>query len=119
MLQLYHPDEIWGYFRIPIIAIGLISMWTVYDRIVPEVFSLTNYKWLMISCSYTFFIYLYHEPTLNIVRKILVIPFHHSSFGFALSYLLSPWIFATLWILVGLSIKKLIPRIYGVCVGGR
>lgn len=94
-------------------------MWTVYDRVVPGAFELREHKWLLTACSYTFFIYLFHEPTLNIVRKVLVIPFHHSSFGFAFSYMLSPWFFAAMWILVGVVVQRFVPRVYGVCVGGR
>ena len=66
----------------------------------------------MKACGFTFFIYLFHEPTLNIIRKILIIPFHHSSFGFAFSYLASPWIFAVIWIIIGIGFKRIMPHIY-------
>lgn len=119
VFEMLYPSELWKYVKIPIIIIGVTSMWIVYDKICPKTFDIREHKILMTSCGFTFFIYLFHEPTLNIVRKIIVIPFHRSSFGFALSYLLSPWIFAVIWILVGMAFKRITPRVYGVCMGGR
>ena len=66
-----------------------------------------------------FALYLFHEPTLNIVRKLIALPFHHSSFGYAVSYLASPWVFAMVWIIVGMAFKRALPKVYGICVGGR
>lgn len=42
-----------------------------------------------------------------------------SSFAFAVNYLVSPWLNAALFILIGLALKRYLPRVYGVCVGGR
>ena len=69
--------------------------------------------------SFTFFIYLFHEPTLNIVRKLLIFPLGTSSLGFAINYLISPWVFAMLFIGLGWLLRKYMPKVYGVCVGGR
>lgn len=99
--------------------LGVTSIWTIYDKICPQAFNLQHNPILMNSCGYTFFIYLFHEPTLNIVRKILVMPFNHNSFGFALSYLASPWIFAMIWIIVGMAFRKAMPPVYNICTGGR
>ena len=108
-----------GVFKTLTTACGLIALWKLYDSVIPSSFVLKEHKWLSLACSYTFFIYLYHEPTLNIVRKLLVVPFGHNSFGFATSYLLSPWIFTAIWIGVGVCFKFLIPKVYCICVGGR
>ena len=121
VVELGIPD--WGghflKLKIPIILVGLISVWLWYDRLVPESFELKNHRFLSTACGFTFFIYLYHEPTINIVRKLLVIPFGHNSFSFAFSYLLSPWLFAVLFILVGMLLKRYVSPLYGVLVGGR
>lgn len=119
VIEIMFPSDYWNYGRMVIITLGVTSMWTAYDRLVPSTFILRDLPWLSIACAYTFFIYLYHEPTLNIVRKILVIPFDHTSFGFAFSYLASPWIFAAIWICVGIVFRRYLPRVYGVCMGGR
>lgn len=91
----------------------------LYDRIVRKDFRLKDASLLNMACGFTFFIYLYHEPTLNVVRKILVIPLGHSPVSFALSYLLSPWIYAAIAIVVGKCFKALLPKVYGVMMGGR
>lgn len=119
VFEMFFQGSIWEYLRIPIILLGILSFWTLYDKLVPATFELSKHKHWMILCSFTFFIYLYHEPTLNVVRKLLVVPFPHSSFGFAFSYLASPWLFALIWVGVGIVFKRHFPRIYEICMGGR
>lgn len=108
-----------SYLKLPITFIGVVAMWSMYDFLVDKSFVLKNHYIFSTACSFTFFIYLFHEPTLNIVRKLLILVLGRSSFGFALNYMLSPWIFAILFILLGLFFRKYIPRLYSICVGGR
>lgn len=117
--ELIFSELPWKQVRIPIIALGIISIWNLYDRLVPISFELKKFKWLYLGCQFTFFIYLFHEPTLNIIRKLLILPLGRSSFGFAVNYLISPWIFAIMFIFIGYYFKKYLPRIYSICVGGR
>ena len=79
---------------------------------------LFRFVFLFIS-GFTFFVYLYHEPTINIVRKLLAIPFGQTSFSFAFSYLISPWIFIAIAIMTGYVLKKHFPTFYSIIVGGR
>ena len=121
IMELTFPE--WGgqflVFRIPIILVGVVCMWLWYDKLIPENFDFSKYGWVKTICGFTFFIYLYHEPTINIVRKILVIPFGHNSLNFAFCYLISPWAFILLFIPIGILMKKYIPSLYGPLVGGR
>ena len=121
IIKQIFPD--WGgYFcviQIPIILLGVISIWLWYDKFVSKSFELKSHPVLSTACGFTFFIYLFHEPTLNIVRKLMVIPFGHTSFSFALSYLISPWIFIILFIPIGVLLKKYVSSLYSVLVGGR
>ena len=121
VVELGFPE--WGghflILKIPIILLGLISIWLWYDRLVPESFELRNHKILSTACGFTFFIYLYHEPTINIVRKLLVIPFGHNSFSFAFSYLISPWLFAFIFVFIGMVLKNYVRKPYSIIVGGR
>ena len=80
-------------FTILTTACGLVALWKCYDLVVSSSFILKEHKWLLLACNYTFFIYLYHEPTLNIVTII--------------------------WVGVGVCLKRMIPKVYGICVGGR
>lgn len=118
-LELLFHYEFWTYLRIPIILTGIVSMWNLYDRLAGEGFDLNRHWWLSLACQFTFFVYLFHEPTLNIIRKLLLVPFGHTSFGFALDYLLSPWVFVVMFVALGYCMRKYLPTLYGICVGGR
>lgn len=118
--QLFLPDAVnWEYIKIPIILLGIIALWRSYDMIMGKGFELNNHRWLATACQFTFFIYLFHEPTLNIVRKLIVVVLGKNEFGYLTSYLVSPWIFAVCAVFAGLLFRKYLPRVYNVCTGGR
>ena len=117
--ELAIPWAGWAHLQVLSSAIGLTALWTLYDKLVPATFQLDQHPWLKTACNFTFFIYLFHEPLLHIVRKLLVLPLGHTSLSFALSYLLSPWLFAALWICVGLAFRRCLPRVYKVLTGSR
>lgn len=118
--QLFLPDAVnWEYIKIPIILLGIIALWRAYDMIMGKGFELNNHRWLAIACQFTFFIYLFHEPTLNIVRKLIVVVLGKNEFGYLTSYLISPWIFTVCAVFAGLLFRKYLPRVYNVCTGGR
>lgn len=120
IIQLFFPDIInWSLLRIPIILLGIIGAWGLYDVVLGKDFSLSRHQWLGIACQFTFFIYLFHEPTLNIVRKLIVVVLGKNEFGYMASYLISPWIFTVCAVFVGLLFRKYLPRVYDVCTGGR
>ncbi len=118
--QLLTPElALWKPARIPIILLGVSAIWLAYDALVPAGFSLRRHAWLDAACNFTFFVYLFHEPALNVVRKLLVVATGKNSPGYLLSYLLSPWLFMVLATVAGIYLKKLAPRLYAVAVGGR
>ena len=102
-----------------IILLGISSIWLTYDILVKNSFNVSNYKWLEIACSFTFFIYLFHEPTLNIVRKVIVAVLGKNSMGYLISYLISPLLFVLIAVLIGLVFRNKAPKIYSNLVGGR
>lgn len=120
IVQLLSPDMLeWNLLRIPIIMLGIIGIWGLYDAFVEKKLCLSHHKWLGIACQFTFFIYLFHEPTLNIVRKLIVVMLSKNELGYLTSYLLSPWIFTVCAVFAGLLFRKYLPRVYDVCTGGR
>lgn len=120
ILQMASFDwQYWQYLRIPLELLGVCALWMIYEKCVSSHFNLVGHRLLTSLCSFTFFIYLFHEPTLNIVRKVLAAVVGENSIGFAVSYVLSPWIFAGLWVAVGYVMKRYVPRFYGLCSGGR
>lgn len=117
--EMCWSPEWMSYLNVLSISIGILAVWSVYDLVLKGNFVLRNHRWLAMASSFTFFIYLFHEPTLNIVRKLLIFPLGTSSLGFAVNYLISPWVFALLFIGLGWLLRKYMPKVYGVCVGGR
>ena len=117
--ELLFPHEYWKHFTSPIILLGILSIWNLFDRLAKENFSLKQHRLLSLSCQFTFFIYLYHEPFINVIRKLLAFILGRNSFAFASSYLTSPWFVIVIGILVGYAFKKSSPKIYSILTGGR
>lgn len=107
------------YSDIPVKLVGVVALWNLYDTVLGKQFVLRPNSWFGTACRYTFFIYLFHEPTLNIVRKLLVLPFGYNSLGLTFSYLISPLLFTVLFIPLGQLLRKTMPRFYSVCTGNR
>lgn len=119
-LELLSPElSLWGYLRMPIVLCGLAFLWVAYDFIAGHKFALASHPSIAAACGFTFFIYLFHEPTLNIIRKLFVAAVGRTSWGYMASYLLSPWLFAAFAIVAGLLLRRYAPRFYSVLVGGR
>ena len=120
IVELVFPDIVdWSLLRIPIILFGILGAWGLYDVVIRKEFSLSQHRWLATACHFTFFIYLFHEPTLNIVRKLIVVIIGRNDVGYLVSYLLSPWIFIIVSIPVAAFLKRHFVSIYKVCVGYR
>ena len=118
LLQMVFPHENWRYFEIPIIALGLLSLWLVYDKLIPESFSLASHKKLDRLCESTFFIYLYHLPLLLIVGKSIMLVYR-SELTCIFAYLVSPWITILCLLAIALLLHRYLPKFYSVLVGGR
>ena len=120
IVQQFRSDMIdWELVKIPIIILGLISVWGLYDMVLGKDFKLSEHRRLATACQFTFFIYLFHEPTLNIVRKLIVVVLGKNEYGYLISYLISPWIFTICFVFIGLQFRKYLPKVYYVCTGGR
>lgn len=120
IVQLFRPDMIdWELVKIPIIILGLASIWGLYDLVLGKDIKLSEHSWLATACQFTFFIYLFHEPTLNIVRKLIIVVLGKNEYGYLVSYLISPWIFTICFVIIGLQFRKYLPKVYHVCTGGR
>lgn len=120
VLQLTYSEWIfWTYLKLPIILFGIVSIWLLYDVVFAKDFLLKNFEWLEKVCSFTFFIYLFHEPSLNVVRKLIVFFLGKEELGYLTSYLISPWVFISIAVLIGTVLKKHFSKPYEIAVGGR
>ncbi|MDR2408799.1 MAG: acyltransferase [Bacteroidales bacterium] len=120
LLQLFYSKLIiWDYIKIPVILLGVSAIWFLYNIVVSPTFRLQNHSWLAKSCIFTFFIYLFHEPTINIVRKLIVFFLGKNETGYLVSYLVSPWIFMIVAVIIGSILKKYVSKLYNIATGGR
>jgi hypothetical protein len=99
--------------------VGVFAIWLMYDVITEKIHISHPAFFIYKVCSFTFLIYLFHEPTLNIVRKLIVAVAGKIPSGYLISYLVSPFIFMAVAVVVGMFLKKYTPKIYGILTGGR
>ena len=68
---------------------------------------------------YSFFIYLFHEPVFNIIKKLGLKILGISNSSLIILYFVNPLIMAVLSVSVAWALKKYLPKIYSIVVGGR
>lgn len=120
LAQLFMPALVpWHLLNIPITLLGIVAIWGLYDLVAGRHFELSAHRLLATSCHFVFFIYLFHEPTINIVRKLIVVALGTNVVGYTTSYLLSPWVFMTCAVAVGVVFRRCLPAVYRFCTGGR
>ena len=105
------------YYQQVISVIGIMAIWGGYDMLVGEEDLISNrMKKLM---SYTFFIYLFHEPTFNIIKKLGLVMFGCNDLSLALMYLINPIIMIIVAVWTGMICQRFMPRLYSIATGGR
>lgn len=98
---------------------GCVMFWSIYDKITPRLEG-TKCMALILQCTnYAFFVYLFHEPTFNIIKKISLKLLGVHEWSLILLYLINPIIMCALAIAVAKVLQKYTPKMYGILVGGR
>ena len=117
--NIVFPHTLLHYCAIFYVTLGVISLWKIYDMIVPNGFKLSENRLMSFSCQFTFFIYLFHLPLYNFVVRGIPIVLGQNAFGYLVSYLFSPIIFTPFIIVVGWLLRCYMPMFYNILVGGR
>lgn len=98
---------------------GIISVWWIYD-VLFKVFSKGTYGIILLYISkFSFFIYLFHEPALNIIKKMGVFLLGVNNTTLIVLYLISPLLMVAFAISVAKLFKIVMPKFYSIAVGGR
>jgi len=97
-----------------IAIIGIITLWTGYDMFP----SISRSQFIAKCTRYTFFVYLFHEPLLKIIKKIPLL-FSSSELNMTISYITIPLVFFFIIVKFGQFLKKTIPSFYALYTGGR
>ena len=108
-------------------VIGLVKqlaciyfVWIVYDKIARGRCLSEQGLWRHI-CGYSFFIYCFHEPAFNIIKKLGVVVLGSSEPVLIVLYLINPLIMVAIAIIIAktmLHLKPLVP-VYKFLTGGR
>ncbi|MCM1070747.1 MAG: hypothetical protein NC391_03850 [Alistipes timonensis] len=94
--------------------LGVPALWLVYDALSDHLSSV-RIDWF---AKYTFFVYLAHEPFLNIFKKIPLL-ISRSEMTFIISYLTIPILFYVVACVVGERFSRWFPNAYKIYTGGR
>ena len=100
-----------------IVLLPLISIWGGYDLLVRT--SYVPSKFVLGIVGYTFFIFLFHEPYFNIIKKLGLAFLGVGEWQLIILYLINPFLLLLTLIPVGMLVKHLIPNVYKILVGGR
>lgn len=97
---------------------GLAFLWVIYDVLSKRQIVSTKGIWRHI-CGYSFFIYCFHEPAFNIIKKIPIAFLGDAPATLTVFYLINPWIMIVVAIIVARLINKITPKTYKILTGGR
>lgn len=97
---------------------GMIATWRGYDFIAGGKCLKKGSFWAGLM-GYSFFIYLFHEPAFNIIKKIPIWLLGDSELTVTIFFLINPILMALVAIGVTKGLQKMVPNIYSVLVGGR
>lgn len=97
---------------------SFIAVWRGYDLIARGRI-LTDNKFIEKIVGYSFFIYVFHEPTYNIIKKIPILIFGQSELVLFIFFLINPFILCGIAILLANFLQRFLPKLYNMLVGGR
>lgn len=98
---------------------GIFAIWGLYNIAFTKI-EHSRVTDLMLKVSkYSFFIYLFHEPVFNIIKKLGLKFSGISNFSLIVLYFVNPLLMAVLAVSVAWMLKKYLPKIYSTLVGGR
>lgn len=97
---------------------GMYALWTTYDAISKGKCYSSSGLWKHI-CGYSFFLYCFHEPALQILKKSFPVIFGHDNITLVILYFVIVWLLVAIGILVAKTLEKIAPRVYHILSGGR
>ena len=99
------------------ILVGIYAFWSWYDNLIKN----NQNRFIRFNpiMNFSFFLYVFHEPTLTIIKKVLFKVFGSFENKHLFIYLLSPFATIFICVFVGITIKKVIPNFYNLITGNR
>ena len=97
---------------------GVIAIWGGYDLLIKNEDSKLVNK-LAFGGGYSFFVYCFHEPVLNIIKKVGLKVLGASDVSLTILYVVNPLVMCAIAILLAMMLQRYIPKIYSILMGGR
>lgn len=113
VLSMY---DIIGTYTFYLSIFPLLLLWFGYDLLVHKGI---EFKCLNKVLPFTFFIYVFHEPTLNIFKKLILFLGNNTEISYWLCYIFSPIIMVFFSFLIGKLWRKQFPKSFSIAVGKR
>lgn len=98
--------------------LGLYLAWSLYDVFAKGRCLANKGIWRYI-CGYSFFIYCFHEPAFNIIKKLALAVCGTSEPVLIFFYLVNPWIMVAIAVVIARLIQRIMPQAYKILTGGR
>ncbi len=112
----YNVDLIELFLLKTSILLGLIGFWQIYDVVYDSGIKVPLMKkWV----PYTFFIYVFHEPLLTVVKKSLFHIVAKTSVNYFIVYISSFIIVICSCVVFGFLVKSTVPSVYKIITGNR
>ncbi len=107
------------YYQKVLSIVGILAIWGGYDIAYKCFKKLDKLSFLLTVSKYTFFVYLFHEPAFNIIKKVSLRMAGISNGSLIVLYFTNPLIMAALSVIFAILLKRVMPIIYSIVVGGR
>lgn len=98
--------------------IGIYLVWVLYD-IIACGRCLSDMACGKYIYGYSFFIYCFHEPALNVIKKLPLFLCGTSEPVLILFFLVNPWIMVAVAVITAKILQHMTPRMYKILTGGR
>lgn len=116
LITVFHTMPYLIYAQQLSIFIGIIAVWRLYDSIyqyIPKSFLSSSLF------SFSFFIYLFHEPTLTVIKKVMLRIGGINNINIFAIYIIAPLLTIAISILIGTLLKRYTYSFYLILTGGR
>ena len=98
---------------------GIYVVWRTYDIMAKGRDDIAGHGGWKYICGYSFFIFLFHEPTFNIIKKLTLAITGVSELTLILLYYINPWIMVAVAVVIAKLLQFIMPSVYKVLTGGR
>ena len=115
---LVKVENLWfPYAWLLLSLVGVVTVWAMFNYVINS--HVLNGCFMTHVCGYSFFIYCFHMPTLNIFKKIGIMFMGTSDISYTICFLVNPILIVFFSIVIAKLLEKYLPFPYKILTGGR